>query len=364
MKSRGLRRLVLVTLTPLASHCQIDVHAVTRDPNGDASTLGTSNGASTLSGDASGDIDTRSGDRSSDETTTPSAASLTSASADVSVSTEPSTSGDSGATTQACPVTATAGDSSITVAVGSLERSYVLHIPAEFDASRPAPLIIDFHGAGGSGSDQLQNSPYPAVTDRDGVIMAFPDGVNGPIGTAWNVGPCCVPGVDDLAFVDAMLADIETRACVDVSRVYAVGVLTGGGMAHYLACERSDVFAAVSPAAFDLAEETVNDCQPSQPVGVVAFRGTADERVPYEGGSSMLVPDMTMTFLGAQASFAQWASLDGCTGEPSAPDRAGCSTYTDCRDGVEVVLCSKENGPAEQGDASIAWPILARHVRQ
>lgn len=271
---------------------------------------------------------------------------------------------DGGDTDEGCPSGSLApGDVGFTVAVGSLERNYVLHVPPTYDASRAAPLIIDFHGAGGSGWDQLETSPYPEVTDADGVIMAFPDGVEGPIGAAWNVGPCCVPGVDDLAFVDALLADVKQRVCVDSRRVYAVGVLTGGGMAHYLACERAEEFAAVAPAAFDLAEETVDSCTPSAPVGVVTFRGTADPRVPYEGGSSMLVPNMSMTFLGADASFRRWASINGCRGEPSPPDARGCRAFTDCPEAVEVVLCSEDNGGAEPGDATIAWPILQRHVR-
>lgn len=276
----------------------------------------------------------------------------------------PSDTQSDGSTDDGCPlVSLTPGDLGVTVAVGSLERKYVLHVPPTYDASRPAPLIIDFHGAGGSGWDQLETSPYPEVTDADGVIMAFPDGVEGPIGAAWNVGPCCVPGVDDLAFVDALLADVKQRVCVDSRRVYAVGVLTGGGMAHYLACERASEFAAVAPAAFDLAEETVSSCAPSASVGVVTFRGTADPRVPYEGGSSMLVPNMSLTFLGAEASFRRWASINECQGEPSAPDANGCAAFTDCAGGVEVVLCSKDNGGAEPGDAAIAWPILERHRR-
>jgi polyhydroxybutyrate depolymerase len=371
-----LSRLLFAAAAVLAIQCErVNVYAVTRD----ATSAPEPNSQFEDTASANASPDTASPDTASPDTASPDTVVLettvNSSTPDGAVSSE-NASRDTGAASSVssalasssmtdveCTVVAATGDTSITVAVGSLERSYVLHIPPTFDAGRPAPLIIDFHGAGGSGWDQLQASPYPPVTDPEGVIMAFPDGVSGPIGPAWNVGPCCVPGVDDLAFVDALLADVKARVCVDVNRVYAVGVLTGGGMAHYLACERADDFAAVSPAAFDLAEETVADCQPTQPVGVVAFRGTADERVPYEGGSSMLVPNMTVTFLGAQASFERWASLNGCVGEPSAPDGNGCSTYSECTGGVEVVLCSKENGGAEAGDATVAWPILARHER-
>jgi len=261
-----------------------------------------------------------------------------------------------------CPSpTLSAGDTSRTVEVGSVSRSYVLHVPSAYDGSEPVPLVVDFHGIGTTGSDELSSSPYPAVTDREGVVMAFPDGMTGPLGTGWNFGPCCVADVDDLAFARALVTDIESIACIDPDRVYAVGVLTGGGMVYHLACHAADVFAAAAPAAFDFIEETVDDCRPSRPISVISFRGTEDARVPYEGGASSVVPGMPITFLGAEPTFERWAQIDGCAGVSSAPDSYGCSSYSGCRDGVEVVLCTKEGGREEPGDATIAWPVLKRH---
>ena len=74
-------------------------------------------------------------------------------------------------------------------------------------------------------------SPYPAQTDAEGVIMAFPSGKPGPSGGAWNVGPCCVAGVDDVAnlFISCQLATDQIQqgkaspslsAIVEVGRVY------------------------------------------------------------------------------------------------------------------------------------------------
>ena len=37
------------------------------------------------------------------------------------------------------------------------------------------------------------------------------------------------------------------------------------------------------------------------------------------------------------------------------------SSYSGCRDGVDVVLCTKEGGREEPGDADVAWPVLKRH---
>jgi len=212
------------------------------------------------------------------------------------------------------------------------------------------------------GTTEAAGSPYPAMTDPAGVVMAFPDGLKGPAGTAWNVGPCCVADVDDVGFARAILADVGQAACIDTNRVYAVGVLTGGGMAYRLACDAADVFAAVAPAAFDMLAETVGTCVPARAITVIAFRGTADPRVPYAGGASSLVPGMPVTFLGAVGSFQAWGQIDHCAGAASSADANGCTHYANCQAGVEVILCTKQGGKDDPGDPTIAWPVLSRHA--
>jgi len=262
----------------------------------------------------------------------------------------------------ACPADGvSAGDTDRTLVVGGVKRSYVLHVPSAYDATKPTPLVVDFHGVGGTGESERSDSPYPAVLDPEGVLMAFPDGLKGPAGTAWNVGPCCVADVDDVAFARALVSQVQGLACVDAKRVYAVGVLTGGGMAHYVACRAGDVFAAVAPVAFDLLAENVDDCVPPRPVTVISFRGTGDSRVPYEGGRSSLVPGLPLTFLGAQATYEKWAAIDGCVGAASPLDANGCSAYSGCNGGAEVILCTQEGGADEPADPTISWPVLARH---
>jgi polyhydroxybutyrate depolymerase len=270
--------------------------------------------------------------------------------------------GGGGAQSAACASrSARPGDSERTVLVDGKTRSYLLHVPSTYDGSMQVPLVVDFHGIGESGDSERSSSPYPGELDPEAVVMAFPDGVRGPAGSAWNVGPCCVTDVDDVAFARALVADVQADACIDPRRVYAVGTLTGGGMAHYVACHAADVFAAVAPSAFDLLEENVDDCQPSQPITVISFRGTEDTRVPYAGGPSTLVPGMPLTFLGALDTFESWGAINRCVGPASAPDANGCTAYSGCADGAEVILCSEQGGREGPGDPSIAWPVLKRH---
>jgi len=264
--------------------------------------------------------------------------------------------GAGGAPTVSCPTKILgSGNTNRTLQVGGKSRSYVLHVPAAYKGTAPVPLIIDFHGHGGTGVGQASDSPYPKVVDGDGVLMAFPTAIGD-----WNMGPCCADDIDDVGFARALVAEIERLGCVDAKRVYATGFSMGGGMSHQLACHAADIFAAVGPAAFDLLEEHLPTCKPARPITVVTFRGTQDDLAIYGGGLSNLV--RPIHFLGAINGMKKWAELDGCTGQ--AMDLGnGCQGFAaaQCPSGVESIVCVKNGGGHEQGNATLGWPVLKRH---
>jgi polyhydroxybutyrate depolymerase len=254
-----------------------------------------------------------------------------------------------------------------TVQVGSLTRTYILHVPSAYAGSSPAPLIVDFHPIGGSDTGEEGGSPFKAVTDPEGIVTAYPQGEPSPnLGPAWDVGPCCVAAingsaVDDVAFAKALVAQVETKACIDTKRVYAVGFSMGGGMSHYLGCHAADVFAAIAPASFDLLKENEDGCTPARPIPELSFRGQDDSVAIFAGGYSSLVTGMPITFLGAQACFAKWASIDGCTDSASQPQTNGkwqCQYHKACSGGVQVGLCIDPTGGHEYGDGTIGWEFL------
>lgn len=264
--------------------------------------------------------------------------------------------GAAGAPTVSCPSKVLgAGNTNRTLQVGGKSRSYVLHVPAAYKGTAPVPLIIDFHGHGGTGVGQASDSPYPKVVDGEGVLMAFPTAIGD-----WNMGPCCADDVDDIGFARALVAEVESLGCVDPKRVYATGFSMGGAMSHQLACQAGDIFAAVAPAAFDLLEEHLATCKPKRPITVITFRGTQDTLALYNGGLSTLV--RPIHFLGAINSMKKWAELDGCTGQ--ATDQGNnCQGFAaaQCPGGVESIVCSKNGGGHEQGNATLGWPVLKRH---
>ncbi|WP_437722825.1 alpha/beta hydrolase family esterase [Sorangium sp. So ce861] len=265
-----------------------------------------------------------------------------------------------GDTAAACPATTLSiGDNDRTVTVGDTTRSYVVRLPASYTGASAMPLVLDFHTLGGTSAAEAEASGYRELAEREGFIVAWPQGIDG----AWNIGPCCTTSrdVDDVAFARALVQEVQAEACVDVKRVYAVGVANGGGMAYHLACNAADVFAGVAPSAFDLLAESEQPCQPARPVTEISFRGTADVLVPYEGGAQQAPNGANITFLGAVGTFERWAELNQCTGSPSAEDESGCSTISSCAGGVEVTLCTAQGGGTAWGSAEIGWATLKRH---
>lgn len=270
-----------------------------------------------------------------------------------------------------CPATLVLGpgDHSRTVSVGGLSRTYLVHVPPRAPTA-PMPAVFDFHPLGVTAATWKTSTPWPAVADREGFVLVWPQGV----GDSWNVGRCCNPaldaGVDDVAFFRAVLAEVLRDGCVDPARVYATGCSNGGGMTYKLACDAADAIAAVAPVDFDCITGATNSpscggCRPSRAISTCQFRGVLDPLVPYFGGPTTVVAGLS--FPGASANLATWGGLNGCTGAPSAlPNRSSCQGYPSCDAGAETVLCTVALGThcvdyASFGTADIAWELFSRH---
>ena len=248
----------------------------------------------------------------------------------------------------------------MSVTVDGKKRTFIMHIPSSYKGDKAVPLVVDYHPIGGSGEGQYGGTTYRSQTDPEGVITLYPDGTakgsGGMMGNmpGWNVGPCC-SNDDDVKFSREMIKAVEEIACIDKQRIYATGFSMGGGMSNHVACFMSDVYAAVAPAGMDLNTTNSAKCNPDRPISVINFRGTNDGTCRYEGGDSGF--NDGLNFLGAKGTFEFWKEKNGCTGS-STKNASGCDEYSNCRDGVKVVLCTKQGGGHEQGDGKIGWPFL------
>jgi polyhydroxybutyrate depolymerase len=229
-----------------------------------------------------------------------------------------------------------AGSNSVTIMHGGRSRHFSVHVPSSVKAGIAVPLVLDFHGNGSRGSQQESSSGWRAKADSEAFLAAYPDGV----GNGWNVGNCCgeslMSMVDDVGFAREVVKTISTNMCIDAKRVYATGLSNGAGMAHRLACEAADVFAAIAAASADLVTDP---CTPARAISELSVRGLSDTAVAYEGGNTGSTGWYSP---GAKGTLMLWKDINGCTGEPDT-SKQYCETYTQCQGGVEVTLCSLPN---------------------
>src|SRR6185312_7231325 len=231
------------------------------------------------------------------------------------------------------PAQAAGGDPTVTLEYANLDRSYLLHLPNPLPAT-PPPVVVVLHGGGGNAESAAKMTGFDAEADKEGFIAVYPNGTDesrplmnlfGKSFRTWNAGGCCGfardNAIDDVGVIRPVVtAGIKDNGA-DPKRVYATGISNGGMMAYRLACEASDVFAAVAPVS---AIQDVQDCKPAHPVAIFHIHGEKDENVPTDGG------------VGKKA-----LNQEGKKGRPPVQQRTDLCVK---RDGCSVTVRSQEPG--------------------
>lgn len=168
----------------------------------------------------------------------------------------------------------------IRAADGSL-RTYVVTVPSTFSpkSDKAWPVLFAFHGWKGRAGDFIDNSFYGTTAPEDAIIV-MPGGKS----AAWAGAPYAETTVkQDIEFVKQLLDVIKKEFVIDESRVYALGISNGGGMVANLACQESELFAAIAMVAAAYYTPVKAGCSKS-PIPVLTVHGTADDTIPYDGG--------------------------------------------------------------------------------
>lgn len=158
-----------------------------------------------------------------------------------------------------------------TLKVGTQERLYRLVVPKLLDLKKPAPLVVAFHGMGIDSSKVM-----PHYTKLDNLaaekkfILVYPEA----IGRSWGIDPKKVTA--DLAFFDALVAEISSKYEVDPNRIYVLGMSNGGYFAHLVGKERSTKVAAVCSHSGPLGLQTILGINAERKFPVMIVHGDKD----------------------------------------------------------------------------------------
>jgi len=236
---------------------------------------------------------------------------------------------------------------------GGKRRTYLLHTPRVFDG-HPLPLIVVLHGGMGTARTARRMSGMDAKADKEGFFVVYPngDGPFPPFLQTWNAGGCCgfsASGqVDDVGFIRKLLQHLRETLPIDPSRIFVTGISNGGMMANRIGCALSDVVAAVAPVAGCLYTQ---GCQPLSPVSVVAFNGTRDKAVLYNGGIGTTRIGYKVNCLSVSECIKFWVDHNHCRPQVQREERGNIikETYGGGLNGTEVVVYTIKGGQH-------AWP--------
>lgn len=158
------------------------------------------------------------------------------------------------------------------------ERSYLITLPDDYDPAVAHPLVFNFHGFS---SNMEEQDEYTAMGEQGaarGYVVVTPDALGEP--SDWNYFGN-EDRADDFGFVQALVADLGERFCIDSERIYAAGHSAGSAFSGFLVCAEPHLFAGVAMVAAFIP----SSCPAEEELAVIGFHGTADPGVPYDGGS-------------------------------------------------------------------------------
>ena len=263
--------------------------------------------------------------------------------------------------TPACAATPEAlePDTTVPFDAAGLAGTYIRHLPPAYDGSTPLPVVFDLHGWSQSAAIQVLMSDLPAYGDAHRFITITPD-ITRPV-ELWDVAL----DSPDTQWMTALLDEVEATLCIDVNRVFFTGMSYGATMTTSMMCALSDRVAAAAPVS---GINNLEGCTFERPVPVVAFHGTDDQYLAYDGGFGPEVAGLpnpagdgtlgdgsvpTATeFESVPEMTAAWALRNGC--DAADPSEAQVSAEVtlltwDCPTGADALLYRVDGG-------GHAWP--------
>ncbi len=163
-----------------------------------------------------------------------------------------------------------------TLQVNGEKRVFRLVVPETVDLSQPAPFVVAFHGMVIDSKDVMPvYTKLNETAKKHKFIIAYPNALD----KSWGLVPKKVK--KDLAFFDALTANITTRYKIDPDRIYVLGMSNGGYFAHLVGKTRSRKVAAVASHSGPLGLETLF-IRAARKFPVLIIHGKNDNLLPVK----------------------------------------------------------------------------------
>lgn len=162
------------------------------------------------------------------------------------------------------------------------DRHYYIALPPDYTGNTPVPAALFAHGLQGSALGIIRNPRLLAVAEDQNVALIAIKSKSDDWSIPGSPEERTDRGGEELAYVDAVLADATARFAIDPARIVMSGASVGGMLTWYLACTRSDAFVAFVPMSGTFWDPLPRRC--GTPVtNILHFHGDNDRTVPLQG---------------------------------------------------------------------------------
>jgi polyhydroxybutyrate depolymerase len=226
-----------------------------------------------------------------------------------------------------------AGTTTVALTSHGFAREYLVYAPKSYTGRSKVPVVLEFHGFGSNAQQQLAYGNFGPHAEGDGFLVVAPQGQGQPRHFTL-LGPTAGEE-DDVVFVGDVIDHLQQTLCVDPARIYSTGMSNGGALTAVLACRVSDRIAAFASVA---AVVWGPQCARARTVPIIAFHGTDDRVVPFDGGQVRCCGNPTIP--AAATTMGNWAKHDGCEAMVEEPVKGTVTVrrWTGCKAGGVVEL--------------------------
>jgi poly(3-hydroxybutyrate) depolymerase len=291
----------------------------------------------------------------------------------------------------------------------NVARTYRVFVPSRYKPGTANPVVMVFHGWGGDENEFLGDKNVTTLADERGYIVVAPrglgsaapdanrnswsfrgsttglaatneDGASGAPGTATAAicdaartpnftYPSCKNvarnscswtqcQADDVAFALALVKEVESKLCVDTTRIFASGGSNGGMFTWELGQNPASapIFRAMASLIGLPHRGYLNPPGITGAMPVLVITGMHDTTVPpgaWESTNSTTSRDgNAYYYTGASAIVRSWGTANSCpySGTPAASFNAG-TTQADCR-----TYCGGSAPGWSGGSVGVGWP--------
>lgn len=162
------------------------------------------------------------------------------------------------------------------------DRHYRIYMPAGHDGAQKIGAIVFTHGYKGTAKGAMNNSNLTGLADELGVALIATKSAKNDWSIPGAPSSETDPNVDELAYYDAMRADVAAKFPIDDTQLMLTGFSAGAMMVWNLACHRSEDYAGFVPMSGTFWQPEPLTCD-TPAASVIHIHGTADKIVPLEG---------------------------------------------------------------------------------